>query len=120
MTVSYARAFCNHVADKCDSLRRDELPEDWDPRRDQRLTAWECAHHLIRKLDKGGEQAAAVLLRDLGSHADAARDLAYRLYTICERKGWTQEALGYNMLVVAWPRLVELASRQQSQQEALL
>ena len=101
-------------------LHRDELPKDWYPRRDQRLTVWECAHYLIRKLDKGGEQAAGTLLRDLGSHADAARDLAYRLYTICERKGWTQEALGYNMLVVAWPRLVELASRQQAKQDSLL
>jgi putative DNA methylase len=101
-------------------LRRDELPEDWDPRRDQRLTAWECVQHLIRKLDKGGEQAAASLLRDLGSHGDAARDLAYRLYTICERKGWAQEALGYNMLVVAWHRLVELASQQSSKQDSFI
>ncbi len=97
-------------------LRRDELKPDWDPRTDQRLTTWEAAQYLIRKLDQEGEQAAAALLHDLGAHADPARDLAYRLYTICERKNWAQEALGYNMLVVAWPRLVELAAHQEPEQ----
>jgi len=52
------------------------------------------------------------LLSKLGGHAETARDLAYRLYTICERKGWAQDALGYNMLVVAYPRLKELARRK--------
>ena len=96
--------------------RRDELDTDWDPTRDKRLTAWESAAHLIYALENGGEESAAGLLAKLGSAAEVARDLAYRLYTVCERKGWAQDALGYNMLVVAWPRLKEMASRVDRQQ----
>ena len=67
-------------------LRPDELPPDWDPGTDPRLTAWEVVHQLVRALESGGEVAAADLVANLGSKAEAARELAYRLYTICERK----------------------------------
>ena len=100
-------------------LRREELRADWDPRADERPTAWEAAQYLVRSLGQGGEQAAAALLAQLGALSDNARDLAYRLYTICERKNWAQEALGYNMLVVAWPRLVEMAARVTPQQQTM-
>lgn len=86
-------------------LRRDELPKQWDPATDARRTVWEATHHLIRALDQGGEQAAAALLALLGEDGERARDLAYRLYTTCERRGWTQDAQTYNSLVVAWPHL---------------
>ena len=91
-------------------LKRDEFPNDWNPSNDKRLTAWEAAQHLIRSLDgEGGEQGAAELLRKLGGVGDAARDLAYRLYNICERKKWAQEALAYNSLILAWPEITKLA-----------
>jgi putative DNA methylase len=89
-------------------LKPDELPKDWDPTKDHRLTVWEMAHQLIRALDKG-EAAAAVLVAKLGSKAEVARELAYRLYTICERKKRAQEALSYNALVQSWPEIVRLA-----------
>ncbi|MBX3463235.1 MAG: DUF1156 domain-containing protein [Planctomycetes bacterium] len=79
-----------------------DLPADWDPALDARLTAWEAVHHLIRVLDAGGETAAAALVHKLGKHADIARELAYRLYTLCERKKWATEAKAYNNLVVSW------------------
>lgn len=101
-------------------LRRDELPAGWNPQTDNRLTAWETVQYLVRALDQEGEQAAAALMKNLGAHADTARDLAYRLYTLCERKGWAQEALGYNMLVVAWNRLADLAARGESRQGTLI
>ena len=96
-------------AGKVRLLSRTELKEDWDPSQDKRPTAWEAVQYLIRALDTHGEQGAALLLSRLGGLGETARDLAYRLYTICERKGWAQDALGYNMLVVAWPRLKEMA-----------
>ena len=78
-----------------------------------RLTEWESVQHLIRALDKQGETGAADLLRKLGSdYGERARDLAYRLYAICERKGWSGEALAYNSLVIAWPEISKLARRQ--------
>jgi len=91
-------------------LGREELPDDWDPATDARLTEWEAVQHLIRALDRQGETGAADLLRKLGSdYGERARDLAYRLYAICERKGWSGEALAYNSLVIAWPEISKLA-----------
>jgi putative DNA methylase len=107
-------------AGKVRLLGRDELDPDWRPERDDRRAVWEATQYLIRALDQGGEQAAADLLRRLGSLGETARDLAYRLYSICERKGWAQEALAYNMLAAAWPRLSELAGRSEPKQDALI
>lgn len=90
-------------------LKPSELPEDWDPATDPRLTAWEVVHQLIRALEAGGEGAAAELVGKLGSKAEMARELAYRLYTICERKKRASEALAYNGLVQSWPEITRLA-----------
>jgi putative DNA methylase len=90
-------------------LKPDELPADWDPATDSRLTAWETVHHLIRVLESGGEGAAATLAAKLGSKAEPARDLAYRLYHLCERKKRPAEALAYNALVQSWTEIVRLA-----------
>jgi putative DNA methylase len=90
-------------------LKPDELPEDWDPATDARLTAWETVHQLVRALEAGGESAAAALVAKLGSRAETARELAYRLYTVAERKKRAAEALSYNALVQSWPEIVRLA-----------
>jgi putative DNA methylase len=90
-------------------LRPDELPADWDPSTDPRLTAWETVHQLVRALEKGGESAAAALVAKLGGKAEPARELCYRLYTICERKKRAAEALSYNGLVQSWPEITRLA-----------
>jgi putative DNA methylase len=90
-------------------LRPEELPADWSPASDARLTAWEIVHHLIRVLGSGGERAAADLVAQLGAKAEVARELAYRLYTTCERKKRNSEALAYNGLVQSWPEIVSLS-----------
>ena len=90
-------------------LRPRELPGDWDPKADTRLTTWEAAHHLIRVLEQGGEVETARLVHRLGVVANPARELCYRLYAICERKQRAAEALDYNGLVQAWPELSRLA-----------
>jgi putative DNA methylase len=99
-------------AGKVHLLRREELAADWNPATDRRLTVWEVSQHLIRALQERGEVAAAGLLVQVGGLGEAARDLAYRLYTLCERKGWAQEALPYNSLVVAWPEVARLAEER--------
>jgi putative DNA methylase len=93
-------------------LKPDELPEDWDPATDARLTAWEIVHQLIRSLGEGGERAAADLVAPLGSKAEVARELAYRLYTVCERNKRNAEAQPYNALVQSWTEIVRLAQSQ--------
>ena len=91
-------------------LKRSELPADWDPLTDDDTNIWEATQHLVKRLEEGGEEKAAALLSALGSTAEIARDLAYRLYSLCERKKWAQEALAYNALVSAWPELTKLAA----------
>jgi putative DNA methylase len=90
-------------------LKRNELPDDWNPGTDNKVRHWEVAQHLIRALETGGETAAANLLRRVGGMGEVARDLAYRLYSLCERKKWASEALSYNGLVIAWPEINKLA-----------
>jgi putative DNA methylase len=90
-------------------IRPEELPADWNPALDPRLTAWQTVHHLIRVLAIGGEGAAAELIAKLGAKAEIARELAYRLYTLCERKKRAAEALAYNGLVQSWPEITRLA-----------
>jgi putative DNA methylase len=90
-------------------LKPSELPENWDPVSDKRLTAWEMVHQLIRVLENGGEGAAAQLISKLGAKAETARELCYRLYTLCERKKRATEALSYNGLVQSWPEILRLA-----------
>ncbi|MGC8627581.1 MAG: DUF1156 domain-containing protein [Acidimicrobiales bacterium] len=99
---------------------RDELPAGWDPATDKHVTVWEVAQHLVRAIDKEGEPKAADLLRKVGGLGYAARDLAYRLYSICERRGWAEDALGYNLLVTSWPLVTALAAGSPPPQQARL
>ena len=96
-------------------LKPDELPGDWNPVTDPRLTAWETVHRLIHTLETGGESAAAELTAALGGTAETARELCYRLYTLCERKKRAAEALSYNALVQSWPEIARLAQERKSQ-----
>ena len=90
-------------------LKPHELPADWDPTTDPRLTVWGIMHHLIRVLEANGEGAAAQLATKLGAKAEVARELAYRLYIVAERKKRAAEALSYNGLVQSWPEIMRLA-----------
>ncbi|ADR37669.1 protein of unknown function DUF1156 [Oceanithermus profundus DSM 14977] len=95
-------------------LRPDELPEEVSAE----PTAWEMLHRLIYRLSTAGEKGAGELLAQLGGRAEASRELAYRLYQIAERKGWAQDALGYNALVQSWPEVVKAAQTQKAQAAA--
>jgi len=97
-------------AGKVRLLKPEELPADWDPTTDTRLTVWEMVHQLIRVLEASGETAAAALVAKLGSQAETARELCYRLYTLCERKKRATEAMAYNGLVQSWPEITRLAA----------
>ena len=96
-------------AGKVRLLKPAELLADWDPATEARLTVWEMVHQLIRVLEAGGESAAAALVAKLGSQAETARELCYRLYTLCERKKRAVEAMAYNGLLQSWPEITRLA-----------
>ena len=89
-------------------LSREEYPDEWDPTSDRRVNIWECTQYLIKALDRGGEVGAARLANQLSSEqVENARGLAYRLFAICERKGWAQEAIAYNTLITSWAHIQE-------------
>lgn len=79
-----------------------EYPVDWDPRTDTRTSVWEALHQLIRALNQGGESASGALLALLGGTTEAIRQLAYRLYTLCERLGQAEDARAYNEFITSW------------------
>jgi putative DNA methylase len=92
---------------------REKLPEGWSPTTDPNPTVWECVQHTARVLrddELGGAAAAAKLVAAMGSRADAARALAYRLYEIASQKGWAAEALVYNELAQDWTQLEDRAA----------
>ena len=95
--------------------RRDELDPDWNPETDRRITDWEGAQHLTRSLTAergGGVGEAARLVLGMGAErAEKARALAYRLYSLAERKRWADEAHAYNILVTSWPQIQTEAAR---------
>lgn len=95
-------------AGKVRLLTNSELDGKWDPPRD--VTIWEATHHLARILQDQGESGGAALLRRLSAVAGPARDLAYRLYNLCERQGWATDGLVYNGLVASWPEMQRLAT----------
>ena len=91
-------------------LKWAEYPTDWDPRTDKRTPVWEALHHLIRAHNQGGDTSAGPLLAALSGKAEAVRQLAYRLYTLCERQGRAEDARAYNELITSWTG-IEGASR---------
>lgn len=92
-------------------LKWAEYPSDWDPQADQRLPIWEVLHQLIRVFNTDGETGAAAVFAAVQSKAEAARQLAYRLYTLCERKNWAEDARAYNEVVTSWSGIESAAAR---------
>ena len=92
-------------------LRPSEYAGDWDPSTDERVPVWEVLHQLIRAFRAGGEDAAGALLGAVQTKAEAARQLAYRLYTLCERAGWAEDARTYNDLITSWPAIESAGQR---------
>lgn len=92
-------------------LTREELPQKTDPREEM---IWLLCQQLTHAMETGGVEACAQIVAPiLGSNAERAKDLAYRLYTLAERKGWAQEGYAYNALVVAWREIQSRAAELQ-------
>ncbi len=92
-------------------LKWTEMPRDWSPESDNRVPVWEALHQLIRALNQYGETAAGQLLARMPDKTAGITALTYRLYTLCERQGWANEARAYNELQGAWPG-IEQASQE--------
>lgn len=99
-------------------LTREEIPEKVN---DTEACIWLLTQQLAHAMEKGGVKACAQIVVNLfGSNAENAKALAYRLYTICERKNWAQEGYAYNNLVVAWPDIQTMAAQMQAEKPVQL
>jgi putative DNA methylase len=85
----------------------EELTAEWDPVADERVSVWEVVVRLAQVLETSGAQAAAQLMAGAGQRVDldTAKELAYLLYSICEKRRWTQTALLFNGLGTSWSDL---------------
>lgn len=92
-------------------FKPNEYPADWSPENDNNTPVWEALHQMIRSLQSSGESAAGELLAGMPARADQIRNLAYRLYTLCERNGWADDARAYNELITSW-QSIEVASNE--------
>jgi putative DNA methylase len=101
-------------AGKVRLMKREELhggdPASYDPGTDDNVSVWEALQHLVHRHSEGGAAAAGALLRALPAMEDQIKDLAYRLYGVCERKKWAQEAMVYNALVAEWSDILAAAA----------
>lgn len=100
------------AAGKVRILTREELDADWEPGGDDHLTVWECLQHLVKAHEKDGiSHDTAVLLKKIGSQAEAVKDLAYCLYDIAASKRQEAgEARAYNALIADWAELTRAAA----------
>ena len=99
-------------------LTREEIPEKVNTAEE---CTWLLTQQLARAMEKGGVKECAQIVMDIfGSNGENAKALAYRLYTICERKNWAQEGYAYNNLVVAWPDIQTMAAQMQAERPVQL
>jgi putative DNA methylase len=91
-------------------LKWSEYPANWDPEKDVRLPVWEALHQLIRIFKSDGERAAGLIVATVPGKAEATRQLAYRLYTLCERAGWAEDARAYNEIITSWSAIEAAAA----------
>jgi putative DNA methylase len=101
-------------------LRWSEYLGEWNPETDTRLPIWEALHQLIRVFKTDGESGAGKVLATIQAKAEAMRQLAYRLYTRCERTGWAEDARAYNEIVTSWSAIESAAAKVPGPRQAEL
>ena len=99
-------------------LKWKEYHADWNPDTDERLPIWEALHHLIRVFKTEGESGAGQVLATVAGKAEVTRQLAYRLYTLCERAGWAEDARAYNEIITSWSAIESAAAAAPKAQQS--
>ena len=101
-------------------LKWADYPTDWDPTNDSRLPVWEALHHIIRVFKTEGEGAAGIVVAAIQDKAESVRQLSYRLYTLCERAGWAEDARAYNEIITSWSAVESAAAATPTPQQRTL
>lgn len=104
------------AAGKAWLIAPEDLSATWDPAADLRISVWEVGLHIAKALDEHGVAAAAALMAAAGQRVDldSVKELAYLLYSVCERRGWTKSAILFNALGTSWSDL-DSAARNATQ-----
>jgi putative DNA methylase len=95
-------------------LKREEIFKSPATKIGSKGNLWYFTQFLIHTLETAGEMGVTQALAEMDDIDANAKDLAYRLYTICDRQGWTSEAISYNSLVTSWNEIMTLRSSQVS------
>jgi putative DNA methylase len=109
------------AAGKVTLLSPANMPQDYDVLADDRVGAWEVLHHLIESLEREGVPIAGAFLANAQQRPDGAidlellKELAFLLFSIAEKNGWTQDALAFNTVATAWPDVVHAARSPRAQ-----
>ncbi len=108
------------AAGKVTLLSPAAMPQGYDVLADDRVGAWEVLHHLIAFLERDGLPVAGAFVRSAQQRPDGAvdielvKELAFLLFSIAEKNGWTQDALAFNTVATAWPDIVHAARSTQT------
>ncbi len=108
------------AAGKVTLLAPAAMPESYNVLADDRVGIWEILHHLIVCLQRDGLPAAGSLVASAQERTDGAidvelvKELAFLLFSIAEKNGWTQDALAFNTVATAWPDIVQAARSAQN------
>ena len=106
----------NKLRGKVQLLNWRDYPEGYEPAKDRNRPAWEACHYLIRELNLHGEEAAGKMLSEMPEAGENIRQLAYFLYTLCERKGNAEDARYYNELMTSWYEIVRASEENRMNQ----
>ncbi len=92
------------AAGKARLLEPSEMSEGWNPADDKEISVWEVAVRLGHALLTEGTDQASIWMREAAARVDldAVKELAYLMYSVSERKGWTEAAMLFNALGTSW------------------
>jgi putative DNA methylase len=93
-----------------------ELPKAYRPERDEHITLWEVAMHLVKALDESGLGEAGRILDGAATRVDAeaVKELAYLVFSLAEKRSMVQVAGMFNALVTSWPEVAAAAKAHAS------
>ena len=97
-----------------------DMPEGYDVLADDRVGTWGVLHHLIPVLQRDGLPVAGAFLASARERPDGAidvelvKELAFLLFSIAEKNGWTRDALAFNTVATAWPDVVQASRSTQT------
>jgi putative DNA methylase len=91
-------------AGKARLLSPQEMDKLWDPEHDKGISIWEVALRIANALQSDGIEKAAEWTAAARTRVDidAVKELSYLLFSVCEKKGWTDTAILFNGLGTSW------------------